>query len=84
MTSDQHPGHPEHHGVDVSLADVAGEDPRDGLVHEDGDAAGDGDVDGDPGRDPAGLESTDTPPEQPELSSMLGVGPVTEGDDPVI
>jgi hypothetical protein len=72
---------PDQHGVDVSFAAVAGEDPRDGLAHP-----VDDEVDGGRGDVPdlAGAESTDGPPEEPTLSSMLGVGPVAEGDDPVI
>lgn len=62
----------EHHPVDVSLAEVAHEDPTTSVERE-------ADATGDPV--PGAESSNDTAPEEPSISTVTGIGPVSDGDD---
>lgn len=62
--------------IEVSFDEVAAESPDESVAQEGDalDAAGDGPA------APDGESANDTPPEEPTISSMLGGGPVGEGD----
>lgn len=84
MTSDINEEPPADSGLEVSFAQVAAEPAADSVSHEH-EATGELEDDeaGAPPSESAATEENDTP-RQPTISSMLGVGPVTPGDDPTI
>lgn len=77
--SDDQPAAVDGDDVDVSYAQVAAEDADESVAREAEALDGPG---GEGGLDEAEQESSnDDPPEQPTISTMMGVGPVGEGDD---
>lgn len=68
--SSERPSH--HRAVDVPLAEVAAEDPAVSIEHESEATTGPVDL---------GAADNDTPPEEPTLTSLQGLGPVSDGDD---
>ena len=61
--------------IEVSFGDVAAETPDESVAHE-------AESLDDPAAGAEGQESAnDTPPEQPTISSIMGGGPVSDGDE---
>jgi predicted flap endonuclease-1-like 5' DNA nuclease len=64
----------DHEGVDVPLGEVAAEDPRESVEHE---------VEATESLEaPEAPEvDNDTPPRESPLTTITGMGPVSDGDD---